>query len=86
MSVARGRYVVDDHPSIKGLVSVFWWPSDRSRRDPQPVLTLGPDAVPLLAEALAEWELEHQPPAPAPRRAPGASRGGLRAVNDDGVL
>jgi hypothetical protein len=50
-----------------------------------PLITLGPEAVPKLAEALAEWELEHQV-SPAPRQAPSSSRGRLRAVNDDGVI
>jgi hypothetical protein len=80
----NGRYVAEEHPSIKGLVCVYWVPQGR-HRDPRPLLTLGPGAVPLLAEALAEWELEHQV-TPAPRQAPSSSRGQLRAVNDDGVI
>lgn len=79
-----GRYVVEDHPSIKGLACVYWQGEGRLHRDPRPILTLGAPAVPLLAEALADWELDHHTPAPpAPRQAPGR---GLRVVNDDGVL
>ena len=80
-----GRYVVEDHSSIKGLLSVYWHPEGHLRHDPRPIVNLGPGAVPLLAEALAEWELEHRV-SPAPRQAPSSSRGQLRAVNDDGVI
>jgi hypothetical protein len=80
----NGRYVCSEHPSIKGLVCVWWEPKGQ-RRDQRPLLTLGPEAVPLLAEALAEWELEHlEPEAPAPKQAPPSRR--LRAVNDDGAV
>jgi hypothetical protein len=76
-----GRYVADDHPSIKGLVCVYWHPEGQ-HRDPRPILTLGAPAVLLLAEALAEWELSQEPATQPPRQA----RGGLRAVNDDGAV
>jgi hypothetical protein len=80
-----GRYVVEDHPSIKGLVCVYWQAEGRLHRDPRPLITLGAPAVPLLAEALADYELEHQV-APAPSQVPKQARGRLRAVNDDGVV
>ena len=76
-----GHYEVTDHASIKGLLSVYWHPAGQ-HRDPRPLLNLGPSAVPLLAEALAEWELEHQG-TPDPQEAPTRR---LRAVNDDGVV
>lgn len=77
-----GHYEVADHPSVRGLLSIYWHPEGQLRRDPRPVVNLGPEAVPLLAEALAEWELEHQAQ-PAPRQAPSAR---LRVVNEDGVV
>jgi hypothetical protein len=73
-----GRYECREHSSIKGLVSVYWIP-EHGAPDPRPLLNLGPSAVPLLAEALAEWELAHH--VPEPRPAPG-----LRIVNDDGEI
>jgi hypothetical protein len=82
---AKGRYEVDDHASVKGLLSIYFYPPGQARRDPRPLVNIGPEAVPLLAEALAEWELAHQvPPTPAPSQE--APRRRLRAVNDDGVL
>jgi hypothetical protein len=78
----NGRYVAEEHPTIKGLVCVYWVPQGQ-HRDPRPLLTLGPGAVPLLAEALADWELAHHAPPPAPQQAPSRR---LRAVNDDGVI
>ena len=74
-----GRYVLRDHPSVTGLVNVFWHPNGELHPDPRPLLTLGEPAVPLLAEALAEWELARS--IPEQRQAPG-----LRAVKDDGVI
>lgn len=76
-----GHYEIRDHPSIKGLLNVFWCPNS-GPSDPRPLLTLGGTAVPLLAEALAEWELAHQ--VPPPRRTTG--KPGLRVVNDDGAI
>jgi hypothetical protein len=73
-----GHYIVRFHPSIKGLVNIYWQANESAHPDPRPLLTLGASAVPVLAEALAEWELEHH--APPPRH------GGLRAVNDDGAV
>jgi hypothetical protein len=76
-----GHYEVRPHPSVAGLVDVHWCP-DAGRADPRPMLTMGEDRVPLLAEALADWELARaEPPAPAARP---VSR--LRAVGEDGAL
>ncbi len=72
-----GRYELREHPSVKGLVNVFWHPNTGAA-DPRPLLTLGEPAVPLLAEALAAWELAHSVPPPR--------HGGLRAVKDDGAV
>jgi hypothetical protein len=67
-----GKYELRDHPSVKGLINVFWHPNGRTHPDSRPLLTLGAPAVPLLAEALAEWELAHHEP---PEQS-----GGLRVV------
>jgi hypothetical protein len=68
-----GKYVLRDHPSVKGLVNVFWQPIGAARPDPRPLVTLGASAVPLLAEALAEWALAHHDEPPE-------QSGGLRVV------
>ena len=73
-----GHYELREHPSLKDLVNVFWYPR-QGASDPRPLLTIGEQMVPLLAEALAEWELAHH--VPEPRPAPG-----LRVVNDDGEI
>lgn len=79
-----GHYEAREHPSIKGLVNLFWCPNE-GHPDTRPMLTLGESAVPMLAEALADWELAHKVP-PPPRNETGRSAGHLRAVNDDGVI
>lgn len=76
----NGRYEARDHPSIEGLVNVFWHPNE-GPSDPRPLLTLGAPAVPLLADALAQYELDHAVPPPRSQ-----ANSGLRVVNDDGVL
>ena len=76
-----GHYELRDHPTIKELVNVHWHPNG-GHPDPRPLLTLGPAAIPLLAEALAEWELEHQ--VPPPRRE--TDTRGLRVVGEDGEI
>ena len=48
-----------DHPSIEGLVNVFWHPNE-DHPIPRPLLTLGAPAVALLADALAQYELDHE--------------------------
>ena len=40
----NGRYEARDHPSIEGLVNVFWHPNE-GPSDPRPLLTLGAPAV-----------------------------------------
>jgi hypothetical protein len=80
---AKGHYQVDDHPTVKGLLSIYFYPAGSAHRDPRPLVNIGPEAVPLLAEALAEWELAHQV-TPAPQQEAPTRR--LRAVNDDGVI
>jgi hypothetical protein len=58
----KGRYEVRPHASISGLVTVWFHPFEGL---PGPTnIHLGEDAVPLLAEALAEWELAHAEPPP----------------------
>jgi hypothetical protein len=77
---ARGRYEVRDHPTLKDLVVIWWLPASGA---PSPTnITLGPSAVPLLAAALADWELTHAVPPPRPAPRPGQ----LRAVQDDGTV
>ena len=72
-----GRYELRDHPSLGGLVDIWWCPVDGPAA--QTNMTLGAERVSLLAEALAEWEMAHHA-VPEPRR------GGLRAVTDDGTV
>jgi len=77
---AAGRYELRPHPSLDGLVVIWWLPTVGP---PGPTnITLGVERVPLLAEALAEYELAHAeppahraqlravdtPPIPAPRK------------------
>jgi hypothetical protein len=71
-----GHYELRDHPTLEGLV-VIWWCPEVGPPDPTN-MTLGAERIPLLAEACAEWELAQVPP---PR--PG---GGLRVVREDGAL
>lgn len=72
-----GRYEIREHPTLDGLVVIWWLPETGP---PSPTnITLGAERVPLMAEALAEWELGRS--VPPPRRA-----GGLRAVRDDGTV
>jgi hypothetical protein len=74
---ARGRYELRPHPSLKDLVVIWWLPASGP---PSPTnMTLGPSAVPLLAAALADWELSHAVPSPRPPTQ-------LRAVQDDGTV
>jgi len=78
---ARGRYEVRDHPTLKDLVVIWWLPASGA---PTPTnMTLGPSAVPLLAAALADWELTHAVPQP---RSAQPRPGQLRAVQDDGTV
>lgn len=50
---ATGHYEVRDHPSIGGLVVIWWSPDDGP---PAPTnMTFGADRVPLLAAALGEY-------------------------------
>jgi hypothetical protein len=76
-----GHYELRDHPQIKGLIGIYWHP-DRGPADARPFITIGPGAIPLLAEALADWELNHHE-VPQPRQEAGP---GLRAVTDDGEI
>jgi hypothetical protein len=71
------RYELRDHPSLGGLVVVWWCPQDGTPQRTN--ITLGGDRVPLLAAALADWELAHHRPVPRPRP-------GLRAVTEDGAV
>jgi hypothetical protein len=74
----EGHYEVRDHASVTGLVVIWWKPSDGP---PSPTnMTLGLDRVPLLAEALADWELRH---VELPEHEPPHS---LRVVREDGQL
>lgn len=45
-----GRYEVRDHPSLHGLVVIWWLPEDGPPSATN--MTLGAERVPLLAEAL----------------------------------
>jgi hypothetical protein len=59
---ARGRYELRPHPSIEGLVVIWWLPVNGLSQPTN--MTLGAEAVPLLAEALADYELAHAGPPP----------------------
>jgi hypothetical protein len=72
-----GHYELRDHPTLDGLV-VIWWCPVTGQASPSN-MTLGKERIPLLAEACADWELAQVPP---PRQA----GGGLRAVRDDGTV
>jgi hypothetical protein len=72
-----GHYEVRDHPSIADLLNIHWCPDT----GPSAIMvTIGADRVPLLAEALTEYELAHSDPPPR------AAGGGLRVIREDGKL
>jgi hypothetical protein len=74
---AQGRYEVREHPTLDGLVVIWWLPATGT---PSPTnMTLGQDRLPLMAEALADYELRHAEP--EVRRA-----AGLRVVREDGAV
>lgn len=76
----RGSYEVRPHPTLKGLVVIWWLPAAGA---PSPTnMTLGAEAVPLLAAALADYELAHIEAPPHPDQP--VTR--LRVVGEDGVI
>ena len=73
-----GHYELRDNPSLTGLVDIWWCPVKGTPARTN--MTLAEDRVPLMAEAIADWELTHTvEPNPEPKRA----AGGLRLVQDD---
>jgi hypothetical protein len=59
---AAGHYEVRPHPSLKDLVVIWWCPVDGITTPTN--ITLGVQRVPMLAEALADYELANTEPPP----------------------
>jgi hypothetical protein len=75
-----GHYELRAHPKLRGIVNIWWCPAGGPPA--QTNMSIGAERVPLLAEALADWELAHaEPPAPPAKH---VTR--LRAVGEDGTI
>jgi hypothetical protein len=73
-----GHYELRDHPTLAGLVALWWCPNTGPATPSN--INFAQERIPLLAEALAEWELSHT--VPPPRHEPGR----LRIVGEDGSI
>lgn len=80
--LTNGRYEVRTW-QVEGVLGI-WWIQAGARANRDPDIIVGAERLPQLAEAIAEWEMEHTV-APAPPQVPGP-RSHLRPVTDDGVV